>query len=364
MRILFALPGLHLYDRGAEIAFISIASELARGGDEVTLIGAGRPCHDAPYRFLRAPTLRREYFESFPSVPVLRSEYAYEELAFLPSFLARYRPSDYDVTVTASYPFTNWALRRPRLGGSRPPHVFVTQNGDWPARAANAEYLLFSCDGLVCINPDYFDRNKVDWRCCLIPNGVNTNAFTPGPSQRMEFGLPSDRLVILMVSALISTKRVECGIEVARLIPDAHLVVAGDGPLRANIEVMARRELPGRFSRLSITAARMPTLYRSADVFLHLSKEEAFGNVFVEAMACGLPVVAHDSPRTRWIVGEDEYLADTDDVAAVARQIQRAHASGQNEQTGRVMRAQGFSWPTVSRSYLRFFAEVIAASAR
>ena len=41
MRILFALPGLHRYNRGAEIAFISIARELAKAGD-VTDLWSGR----------------------------------------------------------------------------------------------------------------------------------------------------------------------------------------------------------------------------------------------------------------------------------------------------------------------------------
>ena len=48
MRILFALPGLHRHDRGAEVAFIAIARELARAGHAVTLIGSGpRPRRNA-----------------------------------------------------------------------------------------------------------------------------------------------------------------------------------------------------------------------------------------------------------------------------------------------------------------------------
>src|SRR5258708_705528 len=113
MRILFALPGLHQYDRGAEIAFISIARELAKAGDLVTLIGSGSSRTSTPYRFLRAPSLRRVHFEGFPSLPLFRNEYAYEEFTFLPGFLCRFRPTEYDVTLTCSYPFTNWALRRP-----------------------------------------------------------------------------------------------------------------------------------------------------------------------------------------------------------------------------------------------------------
>ena len=61
------------------------------------------------------------------------------------------------------------------------------------------------------------------------------------------------------------------------------------------LEAKAAKLLPGRFTLLSLPAEKMPPVYRSADVFLHLSKEEAFGNVYLEAMACGLPIVARDS---------------------------------------------------------------------
>ena len=101
-----------------------------------------------------------------------------------------------------------------------------------------------------------------------------------------------------MVSALSLSKRVDVGIEAVSLLPDAHLVVAGDGPQRQALDEMAAHRLPGRFTRLSLNSDQMPALYQSADVFLHLSKEESFGNVFVEAMACGLPIVAHDLGAT------------------------------------------------------------------
>src|ERR1700731_4745700 len=108
MRVLFVLPGLHRYDRGAEIAFISIASELARTGDAVTLMGSGPEREGAPYRFLPVASIRREKFESLPSIPFLRDETAYEELTFVPGLVRRYRPHDWDITIGCSYPFTNW----------------------------------------------------------------------------------------------------------------------------------------------------------------------------------------------------------------------------------------------------------------
>ncbi len=256
MRVLFALPGLHRIDRGAEIAFISVAKELAKAGVTVTLIGSGKQREDTPYQFLHAGSVTRDRFQSFPSMPVLRNDCAYEELTFVPNLLWKYRPADYDVTVTCSYPFTNWILRRPTMSGRRPPHVFVTQNGDWPAHSTQSEFRFFGCDGLVCTNPDYYERNKDRWNCKLIPNGIDCARFQPGPPQRAAFGLPSERLIVLMVSALIPTKRVECGIEAVSRIPGAHLVVAGDGPLRSTIENTAAHLLPGRFSLLSLLLRR------------------------------------------------------------------------------------------------------------
>src|SRR5580704_10685064 len=117
MRVLFALPGLHRHSRGAEVAFISIGKELARLGDAVTLIGSGKSDSTTPYRFLHAASVPRERFETFPFGPILRHEYSYEELTFVPGLLRQFRPLDYDITVTCSYPFTNWVLRRPVFRG-------------------------------------------------------------------------------------------------------------------------------------------------------------------------------------------------------------------------------------------------------
>jgi glycosyltransferase involved in cell wall biosynthesis len=292
-------------------------------------------------------------------MPGLRSEFAYEELTFVPALLNQFRPDEYDVTVTCSYPFTNWVLRRPARSGSRPAHIFVTQNGDWPAQSNDAEYRLFGCEGLVCTNPDFFERNKERWNCRLIPNGVDCSRFQPGISQRKELGIPEDRLIVLMVSALSPTKRVEVGVEAVSRIPDAHLVVAGDGPLRQEIDSLAALRLSNRFTRLSLPPEKMAALYRSADIFMHLSKEESFGNVFVEAMACGLPIVAHDSSRLRWIVGEDEFLVDTSAIQAIAESIECAGRDSPAKREARIERASQFSWSKIGDAYREFLAEVV-----
>jgi len=138
---------------------------------------------------------------------------------------------------------------------------------------------------------------------------------------------------VLMVSALIPSKRVAAGIEAVSRIPDAHLVGAGNGPLRASIEDTAARMLPGRFMLLSVPSADMPELYRSADVFLHLSKGESFGNVYLEAIASGLPVVGHDSaPRAgSWAMAKPRWAVKFPDAvsgAPIAASHQRPQKRG------------------------------------
>ena len=294
--------------------------------------------------------MNRNHFERWPQIPALRNEYSYEELTFLPELLLKYNPSSYDITVTCSYPFTNWALRRPTLAGRRPRHVFVTHNGDWPpyvlkSGARQSEYRYFDCDGLICINPDFFERNADTWNCRLIPNGVDLGRFRPGAANRAAFGLPEDRMIVLMVSALIANKRIEVGVGAVSRVANAHLVVAGDGPLRDSIASLASRLLPGRFTRLTAPPDRMPALYQSANVFMQCSKDEPFPLVFLEAMACGLPIVAHEMPRVRWFLGDDEFLVDMDDPAAVARAVETANAHAAAGREKRLERAGGYPGP-------------------
>lgn len=357
MRILFALPGLHRIERGAEMAFIAVASELARAGDDVTLIGMGPSLPDRPYRYLQAGAIPRERFERFPAMPFFRNETAWEDATFVPGLLRRFRPADYDVTVTCSFPFTSLALRRASRRG--PPHVFVTQNGDWPATSNQSEFRLFDCDGLVCINPDYYERTRANYRAALIPNGVDTARFTPGPSDRAALGLDPAGPVVLMVSALIASKNVEEGIRAVAAMEQAQLVVAGDGPLRTELQALADRLMPGRYRQIRVRPEQMPMLYRSADVFLHLSRDEAFGNVYAEASACGVPIVAYDLPRTRWILGTTGYLAAAVSIEAVTAALHTALAAPASERPSRVKQADQFAWPAIARQYRRFFDEVV-----
>jgi glycosyltransferase involved in cell wall biosynthesis len=160
-----------------------------------------------------------------------------------------------------------------------------------------------------------------------------------------------------MVSALIESKMVATGIEAVSHLPGVHLAVAGDGPLRDQLRAQAESALPGRYHNFTVTADRMPDLYRSASAFLHLSRDESFGNVFVEAMASGLRTVAWDLPRTRWITAETALLVPDGDKCGLVDGIAEVLA-GSFPSGGIVAQAKNFAWSTIAAQYSRFLAEV------
>jgi glycosyltransferase involved in cell wall biosynthesis len=102
-----------------------------------------------------------------------------------------------------------------------------------------------------------------------------------------------------------------------------------------------------------------------ADVFALSSRYEGFGNVLIEAMACGVPVVATASPGTREIVnnGVDGLLVDAHEPEMLAAALQRLlvdHALRQRMSREARRSAQKFALPAIATAYGRVFSEVIA----
>ncbi len=104
---------------------------------------------------------------------------------------------------------------------------------------------------------------------------------------------------------------------VAADMPDAELVVAGDGPARARLEPMfPPRTFAGRLDEAGLAA-----LFAGADLFVWPAIEEPFGFVFLEAQAAGLPVVGGASRGVVDIVTDGGVLVPPGDAAALADAI-------------------------------------------
>ncbi len=363
LKVALILPGLGRVHRGAETGFLELARNLGKFDDlDVQCYGSGANV-PAGVKIRTVPVVPRERFEGFPKFPVLRSENEYEEFSFIMSLMLRKRVElrKFDVALHCSFPFTNWFLQRlEKRGGPKP--IFVTQNGDWAARADSREYRSFRCAGLVATKPEFHDRHRDRYRTALIPNGVDPAIFRPRSEvagYERDVRIPKDLKAVLMVSAFIPSKRVLDGIRAAALVPNAFLILAGDGPERQQVAELAERELPGRHLLLgSVHRDQMSHWFRQADAFLHMSQDESFGIVYLEAAASGLAQVVHKSETTEWILGDTAIAVDSGNVADVASGLQRALEVGAARRLGQAARARvlaDWTWDIQAAKYREFF---------
>ena len=111
-------------------------------------------------------------------------------------------------------------------------------------------------------------------------------------------------------------------------LESSHYLIVGDGDDRPRLEAKAHAlGLAGRVTFAGqIPDSEKPDHYRLADAFVMAGRGEGFGFVFLEAMACGTPVVASRIDGSREAVrnGELGLLADPDDPASLASAIRQA----------------------------------------
>ena len=140
---------------------------------------------------------------------------------------------------------------------------------------------------------------------------------------RGSLGL-GDAPIVLFVGTLSWEKAPAVAVEAAALVTEAHLVVAGDGSERADLEALAQRVAPGRVTFVG-TVADTTVLYAAADLLLLTSRTEATPGVLIEAGMAGLPVVAARVGAVAEIVDHEVtgLLVDSDRPADFAAALQR-----------------------------------------
>lgn len=196
-------------------------------------------------------------------------------------------------------------------GHAAPPFVYVSI-GDpryWAstrARRLRTRVALTRARAVVALAPAA-RQALMDWyavppgRIRVLPNARSSSRYRPASSaERLEarrsLGLPERADVVLALGALTPEKRPLQLVAAALDVPGTHVLLAGDGPLRPDLEALARRS-GGRVTVAGAMADPRPALH-AADVLALASASEGLPGVLVEAGLCGLPAAA---PDVGWI---------------------------------------------------------------
>ncbi len=207
-------------------------------------------------------------------------------------------------------------------------------------------------------------------RYTVIGNGVDLGLFRPNACARNASVLP---VRCLTVGRLIERKGIADLLRAWSILPRGRyrLEIAGGGPASAALQALATElgvdadvHFAGPLSRDEI-AGRC----QSADMFVLTPYEEAFGNVFAEAIAAGLPVVGSNIRAIPDLVenGENGILVPPGDSDAIAHAIRelgddperRAAMATRN----RARAERLLSWDTAADRYLALYAELLTSTA-
>ena len=195
----------------------------------------------------------------------------------------------------------------------------------------------------------------------VIPYGIDIAEFTP-VGKAIATDLPKP--IVLCVASLQrdSNQRIESAIAAVSRLPQASLLLCGDGEDRAYFQELGDRLLgTERFQIRAFAYAQMPQVYRSANIFTLPSIETSLGLTYLEAMACGLPVVATDDSVRRYLIGDAGITCDVTDIDLYAKSLQKAlerYWHGKQPQTN----ALRFDWQEIALRYRKTVLQTIIQS--
>ena len=242
---------------------------------------------------------------------------------------------------------------------------------DWARPVAEAHLRRFYRRGDHVLAPtqaivDEMKRLRGDDRASLWSRGVDRDLFDPGRRDndwRRSQGFEDDEVVLLFFGRLVLEKGIGDFVEVARRLSSTRIrirpLIVGAGPAEHAFRPLDNAVFTGHLDGPELARA-----IASADILLHPSRTESFGNVVLEAMASGLAIVAADADSARALM--DDGLTGllrrpgcADDFAEAIIELCR-NPGRRGELGSNARNASGrFAWNAASQSVLAAYRSVL-----
>ncbi|MEE8393281.1 MAG: glycosyltransferase family 4 protein [Rhodospirillales bacterium] len=189
---------------------------------------------------------------------------------------------------------------------------------------------------------------------------------TEAPSIDSQAAAKRDDGVLRLISVgrMLDWKRFDMVIKAVGKCDDVELVVVGDGPEKGNLERLANKNCAGKARFLGlVNKDRVYGELSKSDVFVLPSIADSFGNVYVEAMACGLPVVGARAGGVVDIIedGVNGFLIEPDNLDELVGRINFLKDPGKREKMAREsirIFQEKFTWPRVFEKYREVYREL------
>lgn len=196
----------------------------------------------------------------------------------------------------------------------------------------------------------------------IIPNGVDTDKFKPNYEQRHilrnTYGVTHQK-VLMSVGRVVGLKGFQLTIQALHNLPDFYYIIIGDGDYLKNLKQLAQElNVESRILFLGeIDNESLPKFLNIGDIFIQPSiGNEAFGITIIEAMACGIPVIASQNGGIVDIVEEDKngYLFEINNKDEMVAKIYQCFLKKDELSVNAIKRAHDFTWESSVEKLLTY----------
>lgn len=255
----------------------------------------------------------------------------------------------------------------------------IAKHYPWPLRAFERHTMRRAAGWIAfgeTVRQALEDRSGYDDKPCrVIPPGIDLQRFRPhaaaGHAVRARLGWPGGAFVAGYLGRFVEAKGLPILIDaLERCRADWRALFVGGGPLEEVLRAFAARH-PGRVHvETGVPHSDVPDWLNAMSILCAPSQttvtwREQFGRMLIEAMGCGIPVVASDSGEMPFVLGDAGMVAGEHDAAGWAAAIDQlagdALMRAELSERGLARARSRFAWSAVARAHLAFFSAVAEA---